>query len=184
EGALVSQVEANSPGAKAGLKTGDIITGIDGQPVTDSGELQVLVGQKRPGTTINLDVLRDGNTMKVPVTLEAMGKRDRETESGNAEQGRPGWGLGLQELTPDLREQLQVPSDIQGAVIGNVQPGSAADNAGLQRGDVIVEINRRPVKSDADAVDQLKGIPNGQDALVLVWSNGGRTYRVLDPNQG
>jgi len=65
-----------------------------------------------------------------------------------------------------------------------VQPGSAADNAGLQRGDVIVEINRRPVKSDADAVDQLKGIPNGQDALVLVWSNGGSTYRVLHPNQG
>jgi serine protease Do len=184
EGALVSQVESNSPGAKAGLKTGDVIAGIDGQPVNDSGELQVMVGQKRPGTTINLDVIRNGSTMKVPVTLEAMGKRDGETEFGNATQGKPRWGLGLQELTPDIREQLRIPSDLGGAVVGNVQPGSPADNAGLQRGDVIVEVNRRSVKSDADAIDQLKSIPQGQDALVLVWSNGGSTYRVLHPNQG
>jgi len=184
EGALVSQVEPNSPGEKAGLKTGDVITGIDGQTVNDSGELQVVVGQKRPGTTIVLDVIRNGSTMKIPVTLEAMGSRKGETETGNAEQGKPRWGVGLQGLTPDLREQLQVPTDVQGAVIGNVQPGSAADNAGLQRGDVIVEINRHPVKSDSDAADQLRSIPKGQDALVLIWSNGGSTYRVLHPTQG
>jgi len=184
EGALVAQVEPNSPGAKAGLKTGDVITAIDGQSVNDSGELQVVVGQKQPGTTINLDLVRNGSSMKVPVTLEAMGKRDRETETGNAEQGKPRWGVGLQELTPDMRQQLQVPADVNGAVVGNVQPGSPADNAGLQRGDVIVEVNRRAVRSDADAIDQLKGIPKGQDALVLVWSNGGSTYRVLHPNQG
>src|SRR5215475_11395044 len=87
EGALVAQVEPNSPGAKAGLKTGDVITAIDGQSVNDSGELQVVVGQKQPGTTINLDVVRNGSSLKVPVTLEAMGKRDRETETGNSEQG-------------------------------------------------------------------------------------------------
>lgn len=184
EGALVAQVEPNSPGAKAGLKTGDVITAIDGQAVNDSGELQVVVGQKQPGTTINLEVIRNGSSMKVPVTLEAMGKRDREVETGNAEQGKPRWGVGLQELTGDLRQQLQVPADVNGAVVGNVQPGSPADNAGLQRGDVIVEINRRAVKSDADAIDQLKSIAKGQDALVLVWSNGGSTYRVLHPNQG
>jgi len=184
EGALVAQVEPNSPGAKAGLKTGDVITAIDGKSVNDSGELQVVVGQKRPGTTIDLDVIRNGNAMKVPVTLEAMGKRDRETETGNAEQGRPRWGIGLQDLTPDLRQQLDLPSNVTGAVVGNVQPGSPADNAGLQRGDVIVEINRLAVKSDSDAADQLKNIPKGQDALVLVWSNGGSTYRVLHPNQG
>jgi serine protease Do len=152
--------------------------------VNDAGELQVIVGQKQPGTTLDLDVIRNGNTMKVPVTLEAMGKRDRETETGNAEQGKPHWGVGLQELTPDLRQQLDLPSNVSGAVVGNVQPGSPADNAGLQRGDVIVEINRRAVKSDSDAADQLRSIPKGQDALVLVWSNGGSTYRVLHPNQG
>jgi serine protease Do len=184
EGALVSQVEPNSPGAKGGLKTGDVITGINGQAVNDSGELQVVVGQKTPGTTINLDVLRDGKNLKLPVTLEAMDKRNGETESGNAEHGKPRWGLGLEDLTPDARGQLQTPSDVRGAIVGNVVPGSPADNAGLQRGDIIVEVNRHAVQSASDAVDQLSKTAKGQDALVLVWSNGGNTFRVLHPSQG
>ncbi len=184
EGALVSQVEPNSPGAKGGLKTGDVITGINGQAVNDSGELQVVVGQKSPGTTINLDVLRDGKNLKVPVTLEAMDKRNGETESGNVEHGKPRWGLGLEDLTSDARGQLQTPSDVRGAIVGNVVPGSPADNAGLQRGDIIVEVNRHAVQSASDAVDQLSKTAKGQDALVLVWSNGGNTFRVLHPSQG
>ena len=184
EGALVSQVEPNSPGAKGGLKTGDVITGINGQAVNDSGELQVVVGQKSPGTTIDLDVLRDGKNLKVPVTLEAMDKRNGETESGNAEHGKPRWGLGLEDLSPDARNQIQAPSDVRGAVVGNVVPGSPADNAGLQRGDIIVEVNRHAVQSASDAVDQLSKTAKGQDALVLVWSNGGNTFRVLHPSQG
>src|SRR5437879_3476750 len=184
EGALVSQVEPNSHGARGGLKTGDVITGLDGRAVNDSGELQVVVGQKTPGTTIDLDVLRDGKNLKIPVTLEAMDKRSGETESGNAEHGKPRWGLGLEDLTPDARNQLQTPSDVRGAIVGNVVPGSPADNAGLQRGDIIVEVNRHAVQSASDAVDQLSKTAKGQDALVLVWSNGGNTFRVLHPSQG
>ena len=184
EGAVVTQVEANSPGAKGGLKTGDVITQLDGKPVTDAGELQVEVGQKRPGTTIKLEVIRDGKNVTVPVTLEAMGARDGEEESASTEHGKPRWGLGLADLTPDARDQLQAPKDLRGAVIGNVQPGSPADNAGLQRGDVILEVNRRPVQSASDASKELRNIQSGQDALVLVWSNGGNTFRVLHPSQG
>jgi len=184
EGALVTQVEPNSPGANAGLKTGDVITQLDGQPVSDAGELQVQVGQKRPGTTIKLDVIREGKTVSVPVTLEAMGKRDGEEESASSEHGKPRWGLGLADVTPDARQQLQVPKELSGAVVGNVQPGSPADNAGIQRGDLILEVNRKAVKSASDAVEQLGKIEKGQDALVLVWSNGGNTYRVLHPSQG
>jgi serine protease Do len=184
EGAVVTQVEANSPGSKGGLKTGDVITQLDGKPVTDAGELQVEVGQKRPGTTIKLEVIRDGKNVTVPVTLEAMGARDGEEEFASTEHGKPRWGLGLADLTPDTRDQLQAPKDLRGAVIGNVQPGSPADNAGLQRGDVILEVNRRPVQSASDASKELRNIQSGQDALVLVWSNGGNTFRVLHPSQG
>ena len=184
EGALVTQVEPNSPGSKAGLKTGDVITGIDGQTVNDAGELQVQVGQKRPGTTINLEVMREGKSMKIPVTLEAMGGRSTEDESATSEHGKPRWGLGLEDLTSDVRGQLQAPKDIKGAIVGNVQPGSPADNAGLQRGDVILEVNRHPVQSASEAVQELGKIGSGQDALVLVWSNGGNTFRVLHPSQG
>ena len=182
-GAVVDQVDADSPAAKAGLKVGDVVRAIDGQKVTGAGDLQVEVGQKQPGNTIKLEVLRDGRTVGVPVTLQAMGARNGEKSADNA-QGKPRWGLGLADLSPDVREQIQAPPDVKGAVIERVQPGSSADDAGLRSGDIIVEVNRHPVQSAADVQQQLGGIPKGKDALVLVWSNGGNTFRVLHSPEG
>jgi serine protease Do len=181
EGAVVTQVEPNSPGAKAGLKTGDVITQLDGQPVADAGTLQVEVGQKQPGATIKLGVMRNGSSETIPVTLGSMDKGKGE-ESASTQNGKPRWGLGLEDLSPDVRQELQAPQNVAGAVVGNVQPGSPADNAGLQRGDIILEVNRKAVKSAADASQALKSVPSGQEALVLVWSQGGNTFRVLHPN--
>jgi serine protease Do len=184
-GGVVTQVEPDSPGAKAGVQIGDVITEIDGHSVNDAGELQVMVGQKKPGTKIDLTVLRDGKTMNIPVTLEALGSRGDERGSNSGENnGKMRWGLGLDNLTPDLREQLQAPHDIHGAVIEQVQPGSSADNAGLQQGDIILEVNRHKVQSAADVQQALSGVPKGQDALVLVWSNGGNSFRVLHAPEG
>jgi len=183
-GAVVTQVEPDSPGAKAGLKVGDVITRIEGNEVSDAGELQVEVGQKNPGTTIHLQVMRDGKNVEVPVTLEAMGSRDRSgKETSDAGHGKPRWGIGLADITPEMREQLQAPGDLHGAVIQQVQPGSPADNAGLQSGDVIVEVDRKPVQNAADVQKALSSVPKGQDALVLVWSNGGNSFRVLHSAQ-
>ena len=182
-GAVVTQVDPNTPGAKAGLHVGDVITNLNGKSVNDAGELQMEVGQKRPGDTIQLEVLRDGKTMKLPVTLESM-EASGKTSSENSEHGKGRWGLGLADLSQDARDQLQLPSNIHGAVVENVQPGSPADNAGIQRGDVIIEVNRHPQQSAADVAHALSSIPSGQDALVLVWSNGGNTFRVLHPTEG
>jgi serine protease Do len=180
EGAVVTQVEDGSPAAKAGLKVGDVITELDGQKVSDASQLQIEVGQKEPGSSIKLGVLRDGKTIDAPVTLEEMGSRDHEgKEVGSNSNGKPRWGLGVTDMTPELREQLQASSDVHGAVVEQVQPGSAADNAGLERGDVIVEVDRHPVQNAADVQKALSAVPKGQDALVLVWSNGGNTFRVL-----
>ncbi len=182
-GAVVTQVEPDSPGSKAGLKIGDVITGLNGKSVSDAGQLQVEVGQTAPGTTIKLDVIRNGKDMTVPVTLEAMGKRDESTVA-SGENGKPRWGIGLSDLTPDVRQQLQAPSEVHGAVVDNVVPGSPADIAGLERGDIIVSVNRKPVHSANDVKQALSSVPKGQDALVLVWSQGGNTFRVLHPDQG
>jgi serine protease Do len=182
-GAVVTEVEPNSAGGKAGLRIGDVITKLNGQSVTDAGELQMEVGQKRPGDTIQLDVMREGKAMSIPVTLEAMGATNGgATVAGDHEKGR--WGLSLGELSPDTRDQLQIPSAVHGAVVQDVQPGSPADNAGLQRGDVIVEVNRHSEQSAADVAKALSDVPKGQDALVLVWSSGGNTFRVLHATQG
>jgi len=180
EGAVVTQVEDGSPAAKAGLKIGDVITELDGQKVSDASQLQIEVGQKEPGSSIRLGVLRDGKTIDVPVMLEEMGSRDHEgKEVGSNSNGKPRWGLGLTDMTPELREQLQASGDVHGAVVEQVQPGSAADNAGLERGNVIVEVDRHPVQTAADVQKALAAVPKGQDVLVLVWSNGGNTFRVL-----
>jgi serine protease Do len=179
-GAIVTQVDPNSPGGKAGLHTGDVITKLDGKSVTDSGELQMEVGQRKPGQTIQLDVLRNGKDVNVPVTLEAMnGAKGDITTPGEHGKGR--WGLSLGDLNPDSRDQMQIPSDVHGAVVQDVQPGSPADNAGIQRGDVILEVNRHAEQSAADVAHALSSVPTGQDALVLVWSQGGNTFRVLHP---
>jgi serine protease Do len=189
EGALISQVEPDAPGAKAGLRTGDVITELDGKPVTDAGQLQMTVGQKRPGDTIHLQVMRDSKVTNIAVKLEALGG-GRGTETAGGERGKGRWGLSLGDLTPDVRnelqgqEQAQSPGPVHGAVVEDVQPGSPADNAGLQRGDVIMEVNRHSVKSASEVAHALSGVPSGQDALVLVWSNGGSTFRVLHPSQG
>ena len=182
EGALVSDVQPDAPGAKAGLRTGDVITEIDGKHVNDAGQLQMLVAQKRPGETIHLELVRDSKSMSVPVRLEVLGG-DKGTEIASGEhKGR--WGLKLAELTPEVRNELQTQDSMHGAIVEQVQPGSPADNEGLQRGDVIMEVNRHAVKSASEAAQALSGVPSGQDALVLVWSQGGSTFRVLHPAQG
>ncbi len=183
-GAVVTQVEPNSPGAKAGLKVGDVITELNGKTVSDAGALQVEVGEKQPGTTIHLKALRNGSSVDLPVTLEAMGKSPQENASADASHGKPRWGIGLGDLTPDVRQQLQAGEDVYGAVIEQVTPGSPADNAGLQRGDVITEVNRQPVHSAADVQKALASVPKDGDALVLIWSNSGSTFRVLHPSEG
>jgi serine protease Do len=184
-GGVVTQVEPDSPGAKAGLQIGDVITEIDGQKVADAGELQVLVGQKQPGSKITLKVLREGKSMTVTVTLEELGSRTAEgSDSSDKSEGKMHWGIGLGNLTPELREQLQAPGEIHGAVIEQVKPGSSADNAGLQQGDIILEVNRHKVQSASDVKDALSKVAKGEDALILVWSNGGNTFRVLHSPEG
>jgi serine protease Do len=185
EGALVTQVEADSPAGKAGVKVGDVVRELDGQKMPDAGELQVEVGQKRPGTTIKLGIFRDGKNMTVPVTLEAMGARDKtDNQVSDAGHSKPRWGIGLSDLDDNTRGQIQVPSNVHGAVVDQVTPGSSADDAGLQRGDVIVQVNRKDVQSAADVRDALGNVPKGQDALLLVWSTGGSTFRVLHAPDG
>jgi serine protease Do len=183
-GALVTQIEPDSPGAKAGLRVGDVVKQLNGKAVSDAAELQVEVGQSKPGTTIHLEILRDGKDVTVPVTLTDIAHRKEEVSENAGEHGKARWGLGLADLTPNSREQIQAPGDVKGAVIEQVQPGSSADDAGLQPGDVILEVNRHKVESAADVKQDLGKVPAGQNALLLIWSNGGNSFRVLHPTQG
>jgi serine protease Do len=183
-GAVITQVAADSAGAKAGLRVGDVITEVNGKKVTDAGQLQMEVGEMTPGTQIALTVMRDGKSVSVPVTLESMDDDARETKVADNDNGKPRWGLGITDMTPNIRQQLNAPDDLHGAVIERVQPGSPSDDAGLQPGEVIVGVDRHPTKTAADVQQALASVPKGQDAMVLVWANGGSTFRVLHSTNG
>lgn len=182
-GALVNSVLPNSPGEKAGLKSGDVITGLNGDPVSNAGELQMGVVVRQPGETIRLRVMRAGQPVDIPVTLEPIsGDPDRATAQGKA--SREVWGLGLSDLTPEIRQQIQLPLGIAGAVVRTVRSGSPAESAGLTPGDVITSVNRKPTGTSAEAAQELSNVPSGEGVLVLVWSNGAQTFRVLHPWEG
>lgn len=179
-GALVSQVEPDAPAAKAGVKVGDVITELNGSKMENAGQLQAAISGHRPGDKITLGIFRDGKSLSLPVTLESINKKSEEASAGpGASHGKARWGVGLQNLTPDLRDELQLPNEVKGVVVANVVPGSPADNAGISRGDVILEVNRKPVQSADDVKRELGNVAQDGDALVLIWSNGGSGFRVM-----
>ena len=187
-GAIAAQVMPGSPAANAGLKSGDVIVSLNGQPIANGGSLQLDVAQLTPGTHVNLGILRNGTPQNLNVTLGEY-KKDLQTASndgssdGSAQNGGK-LGLAMSDLTPDVRQQMNIPANVNGAAIAQVRPGSPAEDAGLQPGDVILEVNRKSTPSANDVVSSIRSVPNGKGVLLLVWSNGGASYRVVHPNAG
>jgi serine protease Do len=183
-GAIISQVTPDSPASRAGLKGGDVLRELNGKKILNSSALQVAVSEMSPGTSIDLGVLRDGRAETMKVTVGEFHKDTEEASNsgaGDHEHGK--LGLAVANLTPDLRQQFNVPSQVKGAAVENVAPASPADDAGLSPGDVILEVNRHPVESADNFVNQVHSVPNGKEILLLVWSHGGATYRVVHPDQ-
>jgi serine protease Do len=145
------------------------------------------VSQDQPGQTIELGILRNGQPMTLSLKVGEYHKPGTEVtdkESGASPQNTGKLGLAVDDLNQDVRQQLQVPAEVKGAAIANVRPGSPADDAGLQPGDVVVEVNRKPVASAEQFASAMHSTPQGKDILLLVWSKGNNSYRVLHPTDG
>jgi len=178
-------VTPDSPASHAGLASGDVLREVDGKKIPNGGMLQVAVSEMSPGTTIELGILRDGKPQALHVNVGEFHKELAEAGSNN-EQGaeqKGRLGLAVANLTPDLRQQFNVPDRVKGAVIQAVRPGSAAEDAGLTAGDVILGVDRHPVEDADSFVNQLHSEPAGKDVLLLVWANGGESYLVLHPDE-
>jgi serine protease Do len=186
-GVAVATVVPDSPAAKAGLKVGDVITAVNGTPAEDVNSFRLQVAGFAPGTTVHLKIDRGGQTLDLPVTLsefnlEAEGKGDNEPNlPGGGEKGALK-GLSVQGLTPDLRQQLQVPEGTQGVVITDVDPESAASAAGLQQGDIIAQVNRKPVNTVAEFNAAVRAGASRDSTLLLVRSQQGTRFVVV-PNK-
>ena len=183
-GAIISQVTPDSPAGRAGLKNGDVLRELNGKKIVNGSALQVAVTQIAPGNTIALGILRDGKPETVKVTVgEYHANNEMADNAGPGSQNRGKLGLAVSDLTPDLREQLNIPARVNGAAIQDVRPASPADDAGLAPGDVILEVDRRPVESADKFVSAIHAVPAGKNILLLVWSKGGTSYRVVRPSQ-
>jgi serine protease Do len=185
-GAIVAQVSPDSPASKAGLKQGDVITTLNGQQITNSSALQVAVSELTPGTTISLGMLREGKPVNVNVMIGTYGGDHQESAENDGDgAGNSGkLGVAVGDLTQEARQQFQIPTNVNGAVVENVRPASPADDAGLQPGDVILQVNRKPTDSANQFVSQVRGDNNGGDLLLLVWSKGNASYRTVHPDSG
>ncbi|HKQ87995.1 MAG TPA: DegQ family serine endoprotease [Candidatus Acidoferrales bacterium] len=186
-GALVAQVESDAPAAKAGIKQGDVILKLNGQPVTSANDLRLRVSQTQPGTSVNLDVSRNGKTQTIPVTLGQYPEdhANNTTPNQGSENSTGGLkGVQVQALTPDLSQRLQLPSGTQGVVITSVDPDSAAAAANLDKGDVIEEVNHKPV-TGVESYRQAIAAAGNQPILLLVFDaqRGGSLYVVVQPQQ-
>jgi serine protease Do len=183
-GALVGEVSADSPAAKAGLKDGDVVLSFNGKPVRDSRQLKLTVAETKPGTTVPVEVLRNGSDKKLEVTVGQLPGAEQLAQANHPNGQDTGAlkGVGVSDLSAQIRQELKVPRNVQGAVVTEVKPNTAAAEAGLKPGDVIESVNRRPVKS-ANEVVQLTGNPKSKRTLLHVWSNGGSHYVVVDESQ-
>ena len=184
-GAIVAQVTPDSPASRAGLERGDVLRQLNGQKIANGSSLQVAVSEMAPGAKIELGILRNGK----PMTLDATVGEFHKGGSEEAENGAPGasrgkLGLTVDDLTPGVRQQYNIPDTVKGAAIEDVRPGSPADDAGLAAGDIILEVDRKPVEDAESCVSAIHAAPAGKDVLLLVWANGGTTYRVVHPAAG
>jgi Do/DeqQ family serine protease len=176
-GALVSDVQPDSPAAKGGIRRGDIISAIDGTPVTDGNVLRNHVAQMAPGTKARVTVLRGGKEENLDVTLAELKAAGREGDSPEAASDGSGFGMAVEPLTRETARQLGVDASA-GVVVTDVQPSGRAAEAGLRSGDVIEQVDGKSVQS-ADALrSALKS--GDRPALLLVHRGATTVFVTLD----
>ena len=180
-GAVIGLVSPGGPGAKAGMKVGDIVTEFNGKSVADSNSLVDMVVHTTPGTTVPLKIVRDTKPMALNITIEELNVDDELKQSQPSTQPEPdakpepketGFGMTIEPLTPALARRMQLPAGRAGVVVSDMDPRGAAAQAGLIPGDVIMSINGRAISSADDAVRVLDQVGAGRIARVIVFRAG------------
>ncbi len=177
QGALVADVVADGPAAEAGVKVGDVILTFDGKPLKESTDLPLLVAREPIGKTVEVVVQRGDEKETLELEIKEM-KDDEVAEAGGASEA---FGLAVQSLTPEIADSLGLDADTKGVLVSAVEPDSPAAEAGLRRGDLIVEVNRRPVPEMSAYSEQLAKNPKGKSLLMLVRRGESTIFVALKP---
>ncbi len=179
-GALVGDVVPKGPADKAGLKTGDVVLEFAGKPVRDSRQFRLQVARTSPGQQVPLKVLRDGETKTFELKIQELpgGQSVAKSDRSAPDEGTLN-GVEVSNISPEARQRFNIPDNIKGALVTDLEPDCAAAEAGLSVGDVILEINRQPVKNADEAV-RLTERPKDKTTLLRLWSKGGSRFLVVD----
>jgi serine protease Do len=174
KGALIADVTEGSPADKAGLKPDDVVIGVDGRDVRDHSDLTSYIASRAPDTTVHLKVLRGGAEKDVAVTLGTFPEESSARDDSSDRESRSHQGMSLQDLTPDMAAELQLPRGFKGVIVSRVEAGSNAEDAGLQRGDVIVSVN-------GESADRVQDVENAltkakQDGVARIRFRRGNQY--------
>jgi len=187
-GALVGEVTPKSPSEKAGMKTGDVITAVNGKKISDARELRLMIGSMAPGTKVQIEVNREGQSKIFNVELAEMppGEAEQGAETSPEESAQPEkatvfGGVAVADITDDIRTALNLSKDVKGAVIAEIDADSPAAKAGLREGDVIQEVNKQPVRNAKDLVAISKKLKPNEKILIRVWSQGRSGFVALEP---
>jgi serine protease Do len=177
-GALVADVVKDGPAEGAGLKQGDVIVEFDGTPLNDSAELPLLVARTPIGKSVPLVIIRDKKRETVTVTIAEM-KEEEEVAAGPG--SAEDLGLAVQTLTPELAENLGLERGLKGVVVTQVDPSGPGGDAGIRRGDVILEVNRTPVKDVQSYQKALRAAGKGKSLLFLVRRGDNTIFLAVKP---
>ena len=179
EGALVAKVEKEGPALKAGILRGDIIDKFNGLPVQDEHQLPELVAQTPIGTTVPVEVIRNGKHLTIQVKVAEL--KEEQLASAKSEEPGSNWGLQVQSITPEIANQLNL-NNTKGVVVRGVQPDSPAADAGIQQGDVVLEVNHGKVNSVDDFLSAAKQAKKDKNSALLLVQRGNATmYTVIKP---
>jgi serine protease Do len=174
KGAIIAEVQPDSPAAKAGLRSGDVILRFKGEDVKEMDDLPQRVAETPVGSKAELEILRGKDRRTLQVEIGELAREPRQTaRASKSESGLDSFGFSVSDLSPDLRERLGTERR-SGAVVTHVDPNGAAAAAGIQQGDVVLEVNRKPVKSAAELAKAL----DGQESALLFISRGDSTLYV------
>ncbi|HEY7434107.1 MAG TPA: PDZ domain-containing protein, partial [Methylomirabilota bacterium] len=176
-GALVAGVQDKSPAARAGIKAGDVITQYDGRKVSTSADLPKLVAATAVGRQVPVTVVRGGRPVTLDVTIAQMDEPDQPAVA-QAEEEKSPLGLTVETVTPSVARELKL-SEPRGVVVRGVRSGSPAENAGIQAGDVITEVNHEAVADAAQMKRVLAKHPKGAPVVVMIHRNGTNLYVAM-----
>jgi len=173
-GALIGDVTPNSAAAKAGIQKGDVVTELNGEKIETSNELRLRISQTSPGTAVHLKLLRDGKPRDVSLSLDQYPEKEAPTASVEKPSSALE-GVEVEALTSDIAEQLNLPAGVRGVVVTSVDPSSSAAAASLRRGDVIQEVNHKPV---ANVREYEQAVGAGKGSVLLLVNSGGVTRYI------